>query len=316
MSNESGLPDSTGSGNSNVREPEKGSLVQINIPAIKLADGQIALDYTSTHELQECWLRGKRFLVDGLRAKRPSTPLIFGGAYHEAKAIWFQTHDINKTIDHFKAIYETPKDETLRTQERGVKSLKLYAEKFPTEPFEIVEIETPIVYDIGHSLIKRLVVPDLVIRWDGRYYGWETKTTGSFGGASYFDQFSPNEQIDSQTAGIKAKWGSCDGVYIEVSVFRKGGPRSKLPELEFYRKPIGRTPEDIAWYKRDICDVYDQYIERLKSNKWPANRASCHDFKEGCPYRLLCRAGDDDITRDEYERTENFYIKRWNPFDK
>ena len=303
---------------------------------ITLPDGTLALDYTTTNTYEVCPLKSKRRYLDHLttvpETRRPA--LEFGHALHKAWETWYGLQGkvdvtppqrLQSAIDAFVDDYTDIPGEELRTRDRGMRFLKYYADRFPSEDFQIIQLELPITFDIGHPRIKRLSKVDAVVKWpEGQYSPFEHKHTAAFGD-SYFNQFSPNEQIDTEIMAVRSRFGpGCYGAYVNCAVIRKGGPRSKLPEFDVFRELVNRTEQDLEWTRRNLVSLYyDIELRILRhvsgghiSDVWPGYRKSCHEFRTGCPYRRLCKVGDNDEPQnvDAAERERWFREEKWDPF--
>lgn len=280
----------------------------------KFADEQgnagVALDYTMTSNFQTCPLLFMEAYVKGITPKRKQMHLHFGSACHLGWAAWYRTHDVEAAVSAFLSDYVDPEGEELKTRRNGEALMRAYAERYPSESWEVLEIETPIVFEFGPGMFH-FVIPDMVVKDHGRIYGVEHKHTKSIG-INYFKQFKPNQQLDGQVAGIRAKWGMCDGIIVNPTEIQKGGRMGRpSPYFGFGPRDISsRTQEDIEWWRRDMVEVYRDINETIGRGYYRANRSACHNYA-GCAFRELhINHGDKYIEAEFYEP------KDWNPMDR
>lgn len=266
-----------------------------------------ALDFTMTNAYQTCPLLFMEEFINAQGLKIQKVSLHFGAAYHFGIATWYRTGDVDLAAQKFLDNYVDKEGEELKTRANGERMVRAYAERYPTEQWGIIEIETPILFEFAGGMYH-FVIPDMVVRWNGRVYGVEHKHTKSIH-RNYFRQFKPNQQLDGQVAGIKAKHGSCDGIIINPAQIQKGGTRGRpSPFISFGpRDTSTRTVEDLEWWRRDMVKVYADIKRDVEEGYFRANRAACHNY-EGCAFRELhLNLGDD------YTRRELFEPRVWDP---
>lgn len=277
-------------------------------------DGQVrevtALDFTMTNTFAKCPLEFCEAYVRGIGPKRQKVSLGFGGAYHLGLATWYRTLDVEMAAEAFLKDFVDIEGEELKTRVNGEAMVRAYIRRYASENWEVLEVETPIVFMFGPGLYH-VVIPDMVVRENGRIYGVEHKHTKSIH-KSYFKQFKPNQQIDGQVAGIRAKFGQCDGVIINPVEIQKGGRLGRpSPYFGFGPRDIStRTEEEIEWWRRDMVQVYRDIDAALAGQYFRASKSRCHDF-EGCAFRELhTNLGDPYILEEQYGP------RVWNPVDR
>lgn len=275
-----------------------------------------ALDYTMTNTFLTCALKFMEEYVKGITLKRQKVSLGFGGAVHHGLAHLYRTGNVAEAARMASEHMEDTEGEDVKTKRNAEILVAAYAQRYFPENWMILDIETPIVFEFGPGLYH-FVIPDMVVRENGRIYGVEHKTTRSIS-YNYFRQFKPNQQLDGQVAGIRAKYGMCDGIIINPIEIQKGGTKDRKtgvmrpsPYFGFGPRDISaRTDEDIEWWRRDMVEIYNDIGKRLQSGYFPATRSACNDY-EGCGFRELHLNHGDKYIQDEY-----YQPRTWNPMDR
>lgn len=270
---------------------------------------RLALDYTMTNDYATCPLKFMESYVKGITLKRQRSSLGFGAAVHKALAIWYRTGDIENAVTAWHDFEDTEGD-ALKTRLNGIALTRAYGARYPDEQWEVLDVETPIVFEFGPGLFH-FVIPDMVVRENGRIYGVEHKHTKSIH-RNYFRQFKPNQQLDGQVAGIRAKYGMCDGIIVNPIEIQKGGRLGRpSPYFGFGPRDIStRTEEDVEWWRRDMVQIYKEIDTTLQSGYFRAVKSACNNF-EGCGFRELhLNHGD------QYIANEHYQPRTWNPMDR
>ena len=131
----------------------------------------------------------------------------------------------------------------------------------------------------------------------------DKKTTKSTMYASYFDQFSPDNQVTLYTLAGKVILGiPIQGVIIDAG-------QMAVSFVRFGRGYIHRTESQLEEWLEDLGDwlaVAERYAKR---EHWPMNEKSCGMYG-GCPFRHVC--GKSPEVRQKY--LENDFVQSpWNP---
>lgn len=221
------------------------------------------------------------------QSRRENSTLDFGRSYHKAKEFLLlgKPELVQGVID----AYNPPVDEDLRTKLKLEKAIKAYVtEKMPPRWEETLAVEGTLEVPIGGLLL--LVKPDLVIKWRGSIFGLESKHTAKLI-SNYFDGFKRNSQIDAQLLGIRRKFGECKGIYVEATIVRKGGPTSKLREIEFLTDIISKPEDELKRSER----YFEQWMLTIKEDKkFLENRKGCFAYGRPCEYLGLCSGNVED----------------------
>ena len=172
----------------------------------KRRESPAGFHYYSTYV--DCPRKAYLKYILGLKHKYTGKALLFGGAIHEALALYYQKAtrgDLPLAIERFEADLDSRKDEYEKPDDfvadlqRGPLMLAEYHKTWNLEDpkrYEILEVETPYEIWIGPEKEFRVTVrPDRVVRDldTGLIYPQETKTTswsvgGIFGNTVDSDQ--------------------------------------------------------------------------------------------------------------------------------
>lgn len=252
---------------------------------------------------QECPRKYYWSYVALLTPKKKSSPLGFGTAVHSGiKNLYRNQAEKNQEL---VAQYIPNQGEELRTQAKLENIFRTYqAEKFPML-WEVVAVEDPIKFTVGgHTFV---VIPDLVVKWRDEFFVIEHKHTTRLT-ANFFEKFQRDSQIDAEMLAVRSKYGSCGGVYVNGIVIRKGGPKSKLAEVELIMDKITRTEDQLRESER----YFYNWIERtLQEITFPENRRSCFNYNSRCGYLPLCTetAKPDSDLYEKRERSLSLIFK-------
>lgn len=206
---------------------------------------------------------------------------------------------VNEIIEEF---VERPGEE-IRTKDKLRKVVEKYkAEKIPPPWEKTIEIEKELFFNAGPY--RFVVIPDMVIQWRGAIYGVDHKHTTKMDD-NFFRKFTRDSQIDAQMIAIKEKYGSCNGIWVNGVVVRKGGPKAKLPEIEFLRDVAERTADELDQSRKYFEDWARQCSEDKQKLE---RRTNCFSFRRSCPYLGICT---DRYSNEEIQ--EYFEVVPWKP---
>lgn len=275
-------------------------------------------DYSTISAFQTCRRKYYYAYKRHLRPLVKGTPLIFGGAVHDALDEYYKHKDreagAKAAIAKFESIYSTPEGDELRTVENGVKMLTWYFVKYKHEPFTVVgKPEEGFVFPIGDILFGGRL--DLPVEWDGQLWIMEHKTTTRMGGG-YFDQFELDKQPTGYILALESfSSRKCAGCIINAmepwKEVKRVSARTKQPEDHFLRKPLTRSQQlkdrfkyNVQAIVRDIrwCEDNNEFQEAEK-------KEACFYYNRSCPYLQLCQYGEDEriIKRD-------YIVEEWRPY--
>lgn len=237
--------------------------------------------------------------------------LSFGLAVHEALDAYY-TDGLAKAIEIFRATYADKEGEQIRTVENGIKLLENYAKVYMNEPFKVIgKPEAGFVFPIGDILWGGRI--DAIVEWDGELFILEHKTTTVLRG-KYFNQFDLSRQVTGYILAAEEYIGrKCMGCVINAlepwkEVIRKSAKTKKDSE-HFARYPITRNQAQKDLFKLDVQRIIRDINWCEKEQEFYTNTESCFSYNYDCPYKVLCKYGEDPrfIARD-------FNVEKWEPF--
>ena len=261
-------------------------------------------------------------------AGSPRAALVFGGAWHAAMdSLWsniskgikdkdqlvedaygaFVQHWTEEGLpDPRNLSYEEQKGMLPRTPMVGMEMILSYLEKRVNliSTCEVMDIERPFIVPLTPDDPTLFYVGriDKVMRYQGRIYGIEHKTTTAYKVDGHFrstflESFSPNSQVDGYLYTLHMSFpdDKIGGVWVDAALVHKEDHEG------FQFIPIDRQmPMLDSW----LYDVND-WIERIEADKaklervkgsdpymaaFPKNTNSCFDFNQSCIYLYLCKA--------------------------
>lgn len=238
----------------------------------------------------------------------------FGKAIHGGLDYWYQGHKAEVCIERFKELYPHQQDESdlAKTQENGLLLLTKYFHRYQDDfdKYEILGVEEKIEFELGGK--EYCVKCDTVVRNKkfGSVYGLEHKTTGKSLTYDYWSRFDPNSQLNSQTAGIKAKYRECSGIIVNSMSF---GHRKKAYKGEpagfhcdFGRMEFNLNESSMNLWERSASKTIKDIGSDVESDQWAMNTDSCRF----CSFKPICQAAWDWPTDQElillnYQQKEN-----------
>lgn len=255
-------------------------------------------DYTMMSAFLRCrfyyYFRHIRHLVPKVTA----SPLSFGKTWHSATEMLAKGKSSEDAQKHFKSDYKNETKDEVRTPERGALMVKVYQEKYKKDYIKFLYTETPFALHLpGNTILCGRM--DGIVEWGGGIYVLERKTTSRLG-ATFFEGFELNYQIDIYCLGCMELVGECDGALIDYARVVKSAPNMIN---DFGRYSVSRTKEELVLAKKNIVEIsYDMQNGPLYQSK------DCMKYYKKCQYHDLCMgACDERIIKASYE-TES-----WDP---
>jgi len=266
---------------------------------------QIAWDATSLELAQTCLRKYYYSMIVGIRPRKTSVHLLFGGIYATALENFYKYRAEGQSIDDalITVVHEALKDswdseagqpiyfdDAKKTRANLLRTIIWYVEQFAEETEDgiqtyhlqsgkpAVELSFTLEFDEDTVYCGHL---DRVVEMGGSLYVMDQKTTGGTVGTYYFDQFSPNNQMSGYAwAGQAILHSPVRGVIIDAAQIAVNFTR-------FERGITTRTPDQLdEWYD---SAKYTISLAREAGRKdfWPMNLSACGNYG-GCPFRLLC----------------------------
>lgn len=285
-----------------------------------------AWNSTALGALKKCPRYFELSVLRGLRMKRESVHLLFGGAY--AKALETYHRLKAEGNDHMQAMCAVThqalvatwdaeegkpweSDHNLKTRETLIRSIVWYLEHFIDDATSVlmidgrpaVELSCKVEIEDGVFLTGHL---DRVVEYSGDTYIMDQKTTGSTLSPHYFDQWSPSNQMSQYTLMGQLIFDMpVKGVIIDAAQIAVGFTRF---ERGFAHRTKGQITEFLADTKVWIAQarVYHQ------ADHWPMNDTACDKFG-GCAFRRIC-AKDPEI-RETFLKAD-YEVNFYNPLSE
>jgi hypothetical protein len=298
---------------------------------------QIAWDGTSLELAQTCLRKYYYSLIRGIKPKRTSVHLLFGGLYATALENFYKYRAKGDDTDAAlrqvirEAMIESweykldeagdripdsghPKnfDDVKKTRPNLIRTIIWYVEQFGVEiegemsTYHLqsgkpaVELSFTLEFNEDILYCGHL---DRVVDMGGRLMVMDQKTTGGTVGTYYFDQFKPNNQMSGYTwAGEIILKTPVKGVIIDAAQIAVNFTR-------FERGITTRTKDELAEWHESASYTIASARSATMLDKWPMNLSSCGNYG-GCPFRTLCSRSPS--VRENYIKGD-YDVHNWDP---
>jgi len=275
-------------------------------PSKSIKDGvQFAWDNTCISLFKTCPRKYKLSIQEGWTARVMPPPLAFGIHLHTLFQAWhkLETAGVHKDVALVRLtrlaglLGETlPTGDTARTKETLVRAFIWYMEQFWDDPAKNVILSdgSPAVeysftlpfmehngYDVflcGHL--------DRLVKWQGRVYVQDYKTTKYTLDKKFFSKFKPSTQMPLYTAAcyiIASETQSlpaADGVIID-------GIQLGVNFCRYARNIVTFSLEEVEEYLAGLQYWIKQAMDACAADYFPANEESCDKYG-GCFFREIC----------------------------
>lgn len=233
---------------------------------------------------QSCPAKYDLRMRQGWTARRRSAALGFGGALHEGLAAWYRTHDKVKALEAIHNFWpaNVPTDD-YRNKAKCVEVMIEYLRHYPSEMWNVVGfpdnpmIECTFTLDTGLTLedgepIEYGGIFDGLIEMNGVVYVLEHKSTSQLG-ATYFNQFKPNNQVTGYVwAAQHLSGGRVGGALINAIGVYKSSP------TKFERTITSRSSEEIDEWLKNVRNTCQMIRDCEKRGVWPLHTPSCVQY--------------------------------------
>jgi RecB family exonuclease len=206
-----------------------------------------------------------------------------------------------------------------RTREILVRSIVWYTEEYKNDQYEVivlrngnkaVELSFRFGTGIGTADGEEFFLSghmDRVVRYkpDDSIWVMDRKTTGSTLYSSFFDGFSPHNQMSIYTLASKLVFDvPAQGVIIE-------GVQLAVGFCRFDRGSAPRNPDQLDEFYNDLTMWLGLAEQFATQNHWPMNEEACGMYG-GCPFRKVCSKSPS--VREKYLEAD-FKHRPWNPLE-
>jgi hypothetical protein len=286
---------------------------------------QFAWDSTSIELAQTCLRKYYYRMIENWTPRESSVHLIFGGHYARALETFYKKratgssfaealHEIIRETMIATWDYEKNEpqqfDHSAKTRMTLIRSIIWYLDNFEDEAMvtyhladgtPAVELSFTIEIDDELLLCGHL---DRVVEFQDHLYIMDQKTTGSTISSTFFEQFSPHNQMSLYTLAGKAVLHSpIRGVIIDGAQIAVGFTR-------FERGFVYRTPDQLEEWLAGARYSIAQARYAAESGFFPMNLSACGNYG-GCPYRRVCSKSPG--VRQAYLEGDFYHDKPWDP---
>lgn len=272
-------------------------------------------DSISFKTFLECPRKYAWLMREKIRAKGQSIHLLWGIAYHSALEAFDKargegaSHDEAVRLAVKEAIsHRLPESQdNTKTPETLVRSVVWYCDEYRNDPFETASfggkqaVELTFQFHISDEVIWAGHI-DKVVRYNGRLYFIDRKTTKGQLNQKYFKKFELDAQMLGYTYASRVAFpepfagGIIDACQVGVNFTRFG------------RHVLNIEEHLLDEFEQTVL-TFSQLAKQFEElDLWPMNPTACDKFM-GCEYALLCKAklADRKFFLNDYERFE------WDP---
>ena len=234
---------------------------------------------------QTCRKKYQYRYLEKYRSLKRVTSMEIGKAVHLGLDAWYSGGGVQGAI--YKALdYLRTTDLSVDDAELVAQMLQRYADKYPTENFSVVYIESKFLVPVltprnyrSRNFMFAGVIDGLVRKSDGSYWLLEHKTASSIGD-NYFLKLETDFQIRAYIWALRQLGYDVKGVIYNVL-------RTKLPTIPQILKKGGLSQA------KNIDTTYDVYLDAIYDNGLdPADYQEILD--------ILREKGDTFFSRQEY----------------
>jgi len=249
--------------------------------------------------------------VLGLKQKRVSEPLLFGSAFHEGKATFYQTADRDEalaTVDRFtKSYVEKDLFENEEQQERVRHRTPILLDHWidtygnnDLKNYDIVAVESQLNVSVeGTNGFTFTARPDLIVfdKLDESYWGVDTKTS-TFSRTATDLNFSNGDQVTAYWWAIEKSMDiHLEGYIADIAYWNK---KSKGEyNIDLYRSdPVWRSERDIREFENELAGIMNEVSQKTMaletgeyavSDLFRRNTHYCGAFFRPCEFIDICR---------------------------
>lgn len=263
--------------------------------------------------------------IAGIEDKYMARPLIYGAAFHEAKARWYLTGDkdkaINTGVDYIAGLENKFANEADYTESmmRIVPLIKNWINVYGIDDlrnYKVFAVETELMLSIdGYEYTGR---PDTILQKNktGEYYCMETKTSGfskdlTYNAVLLGDQATSYYMLIEQAYGIKLT-----GLIVDIAFQAKYA--NATPDCS-RGPPITRTSNDVENFKRSVVQLAADISSRASAvindkinpfQVFPRNGYYCNSYNKSCEFADICRLNIDSKTKlpSNFKRNKNINL--------
>lgn len=246
----------------------------------------------------------------------------FGTAFHLSLEAYYKSNmsaeGKEKALIAFPSYFskfETPSDDK-RTTFKGISLLSKYWEKYPTEPFDVIETEIGGAFILSNEWTYCTRI-DLVAQWKSPkgIYVIDHKTTSDLMRLIG----KPSNQFTGYIYNAAEMYEGVLGLLVNgIGVYKGENKRNKGTGKMEERDPFTRIPTSRSrveldeWKERVLIEI--RTIESYQKEKvWPQHSPDyCTAFRGRCAYVDLCNAGSEEVQERLIESA--YKVEWWKPW--
>lgn len=241
-----------------------------------------------------------------LDPKYTATPLIFGSAFHEAKATFYQTKSLEEALAVGKSIIQSSKKELYEPSE--IPSLQNRLElmfeswvdqygKIDLKRFKFLCIEKEFVVPVANTGLVMTMRPDTIVqeKQTGLIYIMETKTS-SFSIRVTADAVLTGDQATSYLWGVHAATGwNIYGLQPDITYWSKNSA-SRSGIQNDRPSAVLRDQQACLRFELGVAQLIAEITAKVNAYKhstdpwqlFPRNSHYCCAFSHPCEYSRIC----------------------------
>ena len=283
---------------------------------------QFVWDSTSLGLLKTCPKKYQLTMIDDLVSKGKNIHLEFGILAHSARELYYKKR-VLENLDHEEALREVIKlaaiqaknlpPDTRKTPYHLLLFLVTYLDLYENDPCSTYilpdgnpAVELSFKLDIGRFMLAGHI--DRVVRFNGKIFLTDLKTTTTSLGEDYFRQYTPNNQLslyDFAGSHILPEEDKPAGIIVDAVQILSNGIRCE-------RRIITRTNSQ----REEWLDGFLQWMQTNQyyhnTNNYPMNDTACNQYGR-CVFRDQHCSLIPSLRR---SALETFFEKKiWNPLD-
>jgi len=264
-----------------------------------------------------------RYLL-GWRGSEPNHDLIYGEAFHLAKAhlleYGYTLPSIEEAMKKFNSCYRqsfdpiTDMDKAPKNPQNTELALLQYCKQYRSDKFKVLKVEIGITVPISQNRVIHGRM-DSICQEDNLTFSLETKTTG-MKSAWWVDHWLNDFQVATYSHFLHCYFEGDVSITIDGTILRKG-------ENEHIRVPIKLSPTYLqSWLimTNQLYDALERDFEILSSDKeenqvmvsFPRRPTGCVRYNKLCPYFFFCHAWNNPLNRVD-QLPAGMSVEFWNP---
>lgn len=283
---------------------------------------QFVWDSTSLGLLKTCPKKYQLTMIDDWVAKGKSIHLEFGILAHSMRELYYKLR-ILENLPHEEALFKTIKaaaiaakglpEDNKKTPYHLLLFLVTYLDLYENDPCETYilpngnpAVELSFKLDIGPYMLAGHI--DRIVRFDGKVFLTDLKTTTTTLSNEYFSQYSPNNQLslyDFAGASILPPEDKPLGIIVDAVQILTNGIRCE-------RRIITRTHSQREEWLNDFFQWMQTNNYYHETSHYPMNDTACNQYGR-CVFRDHHCSLIPSLRRNALEAY--FEKKIWNPLD-